>query len=112
VAGERAKERQQNYNNRNRAKNSFELDRGQLWRQATATEPRRLVLCMEDLFEHIAEVHFELEHAALKKTYGLVAERYYGPVREDVEFLIARCIMRLVRIKLNYALKVLTLRTQ
>jgi hypothetical protein len=57
-----------------------------------------MVLCTDDISEHIAEVHFELEHAAVKKTYGLAAERYYGPVREAIEFLIARCVVCLVRV--------------
>jgi hypothetical protein len=58
------------------------------------------MLSTEDLFEHLAEVHFELEHAAVKKTYALAAERYYGPVREDVEFLIARCTVCLLSVPL------------
>ncbi len=56
------------------------------------------MLCTEDIFEHLAKVHFELEHAAIKKTYALAAERFYGPVRENVEFLIARCVVFLVRV--------------
>ncbi len=57
-----------------------------------------MVLCMDDIFEHLAEVHLELELATVKKTYGLAAERCYGPVQENVEFLIARCVVCLVRV--------------
>jgi hypothetical protein len=73
-----------------------------LWRGATAKEPRQVVLAAEDLFEYIAEVHFELEHPAVKTTYALTSERYYDPLREDIEFLIARCTVCLVRKKLVY----------
>jgi hypothetical protein len=50
----------------------------------------------EDIFEHLPELHFELEHGAVLKTYGRARERFYGPVRENVEFLIARCVVRQV----------------
>ncbi len=61
-----------------------------------------MVLTTDDIFEHLVEVHFELEHGAVKKTYGLAAERFYGPVREDVKFLIARCVMCLVGLWQQY----------
>jgi hypothetical protein len=96
VTGRTTDERQRQHNIRNRAQSSYELCRGRLWRRATNEKPRRLVLCPDEYLEHIAEVHYELEHGAVEKTYGLVAERYYGPVRGDVEFLLARCVLCLV----------------
>jgi hypothetical protein len=68
VPGDTAKEQQNARNTRTKALASYELDHGRLWRCATEEEPCWMVLCTKDIFEHLAEVHFELEHAAVKKT--------------------------------------------
>jgi hypothetical protein len=103
ITGSSRKERQEQHNNSNRAINSYELERGRLWRRSASSKPRRVVLSTDNMFEHIAEVHFELEHAQGDKTYGLVCERFYGVVREDVDFILARCVVCLVRYLPLYA---------
>ncbi len=92
VKGATLKERQQQYNQKNRALSNFELIRGQLWRKATDDEPAKYVVCTYESFEQIKAVHLELEHAGIDKTYGRIDERYYGITKEEVAWLLARCI--------------------
>ncbi len=55
------------------------------------------------MFRHLAEIHFELEHAAVKKMYSLAAELYYGRVQEDVDLLDSQCTVCLVKKKIVHS---------
>ncbi len=76
VARETTKKQQHNHNNCNQAIYWFKFEHGQLWWCVIVKELCYLVHCKEDLLKHIAGVHFELEHAAVKKTYGPAAKSY------------------------------------
>ncbi len=97
VRGGTRQERQRQYNQKNKAVTKFELQSGQLWHKATATSPAKYVVCTYESFERIRDVHLELEHAGVTKTYGRLKKRYYGITKEEVAWLIARCIPCRVR---------------
>ena len=81
VTGTR-EEKQKRYNDRNFALNHFELQRGQVYRKAETSRGIqygvRLALCTWDSFRLVAEVHEELKHTGINKTFDIVRQRYYG----------------------------------
>jgi negative regulator of genetic competence, sporulation and motility len=92
VKGATQKDRQQQYNQKNRTISKFELLRSQLWQKATESEPAKYIVCTYESFEQIKAVHVKLEHAGIDKTYGCIDEQYYGITKEEVAWLLARCI--------------------
>jgi hypothetical protein len=59
---------------------------------ATPSTPAKYVVCTYESFERIRDVHLELEHAGVGKTYGQLKGQYYGITKKEVAWLIARCI--------------------
>jgi hypothetical protein len=92
ISGNTRQERQLQYNQKNKALTKFELRSGQLWHKKTASSPAKYVVCTYESFERIRDVHLELEHAGVGKTYGWLKQRYYGITKEEVAWLLARCI--------------------
>jgi hypothetical protein len=92
VRGGTRQERQQQYNQKNKAVTKFELRSGQLWHKVTDTSSAKYVVCTYESFERIRYVHLKLEHAGVSKTYGRLKKRYYRIMKEEAAWLLARCI--------------------
>jgi hypothetical protein len=60
--------------------------------KATLDKPAKYVVCTCESFELIQANHLELEHGSINKTSGQIIEQYYGITKEEVAWLLARCI--------------------
>jgi hypothetical protein len=85
-------ERQQQYNQRTEALDSFEILNG-MWhhKPKIGTALPRRVVPISEAFDRIKQVHAQLGHAAYVKTFKCLHERFYGNTKEQVQWLIGRC---------------------
>jgi hypothetical protein len=88
--------------NRTYAKTFFELQDRCLYRKAeekldsnsiAIRIPPRYVATDETAFEFVADIHRNLQHFGIYKTYERVAERYYRITRAQVQFIVNRCMI-------------------
>lgn len=80
-------------NQRNYAHTNYQLVDGQVFRKPDLKNdfPARSAVCDGEIFNIIQKFHVSLEHAGYQKTYKAIKREYYGIVRNDVLWLLARC---------------------
>jgi hypothetical protein len=88
--------------NRQFAKGFFEVQDGVLYRKAESKVdkdgnifviPPRYVARTNNAFSFITDIHRNLQHFGIRKTYKQVVERYWGITRNDVAWIVNRCLI-------------------
>jgi hypothetical protein len=88
--------------NRHFAKAYFEVQDSVLYRKGeskidkdgnTFEIPPRYVARVNNAFQFITDIHRNLQHFGIRKTYKRVAERYWGITRNDVAWVVNRCLI-------------------
>jgi hypothetical protein len=86
------------YNQKHDALTNFYLGGdGHLYKQPTEGERKRgktenrRVICDNEIFRYIRQVHLQLDHAGSAKVYANINERFYGIKKDEVEWLSKHC---------------------